>query len=181
MALSASRGFQRACVAGVTRTDSHCASLRTKLPALCVASHLTYPRMYHAREQTSSQAGYAMCVLHRPHVGHLETEYAMCVAFGTPCGPPRQLRKLSTPCASLPVPMWAIPATPQLDTQCASLRSSCGPSQHPKREKARADSALCVASHTNDPCVVPSGHGLQRAARSPSAGRETASTPGLRW
>ena len=71
-------------------------------------------------------------------------------------------------------PMWATTTASQ--AEYAMCVASCPHVGHPsnmwaiKREKARADSALCVASHTNDPCVFPSGHGLQRAARSPSAG-----------
>ena len=60
-----------------------------------------------------------------------------CPSLRSPCGPSRQLRKLGTP--------------------CASLLSPCGPSEHTMREDTRADSALCVGSHTNNPCVLPSG------------------------
>ena len=67
---------------------------------------------------------------HRPHVCRSTAENVMCVASDrTPCGSPRQLRKLSTPCASLRTPCGLAQQLRKLNTPCASLRTSCGPAQ----------------------------------------------------
>ena len=102
-----------------------------------------------------------MCVLHRPHVGHLETEYPMCVAFGTPCGPSQQLHSSTHNVRHFGphVGNHSTPRGKKLERipHCASLRT---PMIHVYSQVDMVFNAL-------------------RAAR--VRVRETASTPGLRW
>ena len=85
-----------------------------------------------------------------------------CASLRSPSGPSRQLRKLSTPCALLQFPTRAF-TTASLPGYAMCVASVLHMGIHDgftKREETRADSALCVGSHTNDPCVFPSGENM---------------------
>ena len=170
---------------------SHCASLRTslsmyvstreneqlrKLDTPC--AFLSVPTWGHLETENAlcvaldpmwaitaaSQAGCAMCVASTPMravTTASQAEYAMCVAS---C-PHRGHTNNSTARHAMSVasvPMRAITA--------------------PQKEEARAVSALCVVSHTNDPCVFPSGKNMVFNALHAARKRgERNGEPGLRW
>ena len=107
MSTSAVRAFSLRVAMAIGRTALHltliCRGRDTNRITLCVASHLT--TLSHAGEQTASQAGYAMCVFHRNHVGPSKAEYAMGVASDLVWAitTASQAECANTPCASLQI------------------------------------------------------------------------------
>ena len=132
-----------------------CRGRDTKRLQVCVASHLIAPRISPCGIRTASQAGYAMCGFLRPHVGHSKAEYAMCVALDPHVGHHDSFASLIR--------------------HVRRFMSPCGTSQNmraiapPQEGRNSAVSALCVGSHTNDPCVFPSGKNM--VSNAPSAAR----------
>ena len=135
-----------------------CRGRDTNRFTLCVASPLTDPRMY-PRGRTKILASWMRHVASPSPRGRFSNRV-------------RHVRRFWNP-------MWAVTTAAQ--AECAMCVASCPHVAHPSNSTVRH--AMCVASHTHDPCVFPSGknmvfnalHAERRRAR-PGCGGEHGGT-----